>query len=230
MLIIADKKIPDEAKSNLRKFGELVLLETSGITEESISGHPDIFFCKTPEILIVAPNIPDNYKNVLSEKNISFVEGRFPVGMKYPGAARYNAVITNDFIIHRTDITDPSVSEYCKRCQRIYVRQGFTRCSLLPLKDGHFITSDTGISKVLTSKGLCVLHVSSKDIFLPGYTHGFFGGACGIFENKLFVIGNFNNYCDGEKVKLFINSLGYEVVELYDGQLFDGGSIIFIPQ
>ena len=44
MLIIADNRIPLEAKNKLEKYGKLVLLKTSGITENSISGHPDIFF------------------------------------------------------------------------------------------------------------------------------------------------------------------------------------------
>ena len=44
MLIIADKKILEQAKTNLQKYGDLFLLETKGITAESISGHPDIFF------------------------------------------------------------------------------------------------------------------------------------------------------------------------------------------
>ena len=71
MLIIADKKIPDKAKINLQKYGELVLLETRGITEESISGHPDIFFFSSQKEIIIAPNLPSIYRELLHEKNIS---------------------------------------------------------------------------------------------------------------------------------------------------------------
>jgi len=64
MLIITDKKIPEQAKINLSKYGEHILLETSKITDESISGHPDVFFCKTLKKLIIAPNTPFFYKNI----------------------------------------------------------------------------------------------------------------------------------------------------------------------
>ena len=66
MLIIADKRIPNEAKNNLQRFGELVLLKTSGITEESISGHPDIFICEAAGKIIVAPDLPFDIKKISS--------------------------------------------------------------------------------------------------------------------------------------------------------------------
>ena len=228
MLIIADKKIPKQAKANLLKYGKLVLLETSGITEESISGHPDIFFCKTPEKLIIAPNTPIIYKNNLLKNNIPFVEGKQNVGAEYPSAARYNVVITENCLIHRTDITDLSILEQCENLKKINVKQGFTRCSLLPLKNNYFITSDEGIHRTLIEQEYNSLYVIPNDILLNGHKYGFFGGVCGVYENKIFILGSFNYFSEGEKVKLFTNKLGYEIIELYDGPLFDGGSIFFI--
>jgi hypothetical protein len=230
MQIIADKRIHEQAKFCLQKFGEIIWLETSNITEKSISGHPDIFFCKTPNSLILAPNLPNIYKDHLSKNNIHFVEGRKNVGEKYPDAAIYNAVITDRYLIHKTNITDEIILNDGKDHQQISVRQGFTRCSLLPLKENHFITSDHGIFKTLTAKGFQVLLVSSDEIILPGHPHGFFGGACGVHENKIFILGNLVKYNDGEKVRIFISALGYEIIELYDGPLFDGGSLMFIGQ
>jgi hypothetical protein len=227
MLIIADKKISVEAKKKLENHGELVLLETYGITENSISGHPDIFFCKTPNNLIIAPNLPHQYKEILHGKNISFIEGILPVEKTYPNAARYNAVITDHNFIHRTDITDSAIANACKELVPINIKQGFSRCSLLPLKDNHFITSDEGIYKTLSQQEMNVLLVSSQGIILQDHLNGFFGGACGVIGNKLFVLGNFKYYKDGEKVKSFIQSLNYEIIELYDGPLFDSGSILF---
>jgi len=228
MLIIADKKIPEEAKNNLQKFGELVLLETTGITEESISGHPDIFFCKTQNKLIIAPNLPEKFKTIFTENNILFSEGKFKVGLKYPEAAHYNAVITENYLIHRTDITELEILNDCEQLSKIHVGQGFTRCSLLALKENNFITSDEGIYKTLNSLGLKTLLVSSENIILPGHRYGLFGGTCGIHEDKVFFIGSLANYKDGNKVRNFLESLGYSIVELYNGDLFDGGTILFL--
>jgi len=228
MLIIADNRIPLQAKENLLKHGEVVWLETSNITEESVSGHPDIFFCRSNKNLIVAPNLPEAYKKILTKNEIRFVEGSRIVSTGYPAAAVYNAVITDKHLIHKTDITDKIILNDCEDLQQIHVMQGFTRCSLLSLKDGHFITSDTGISKSLVAKGLKGLLVSPDDIILPGHSHGFFGGVCGVIDDKIFMIGNLVFYSDAEKVKTFVSMLGYKVIELYDGPLFDGGSILFL--
>jgi len=229
MLIIADKKIPDDAKINLRKYGEVVLLETTGVTEESISGHPDIFFFSVQNKLIVAPNLPESYKKLLHKKNISFIEGIENVEENYPMAARYNAVATNKYFIHRTDISDPEIIESANHLTKIQVRQGFTRCSLLPLRENNFITSDDGIYKTLVNRGMQVLFVNPEQILLPGHPYGFFGGTCGICDNTVFFLGSLTHYNDGENVKIFLKNLGYKIIELYDGPLFDGGSIIFIP-
>jgi hypothetical protein len=228
MLIIADKRIPEQAKANLQQYSEVLWLETRGITEESISGHPDIFFCQTNRLLFVAPNLPEVYKKTLSDKNIHFVEGSKSVGLAYPASAEYNVVATKKHIIHRTDITEQSILNDCSYLQQINVRQGFARCSLLPLNDNHFITSDEGIYKTLVAEGLTVLQVSARDIILPGQSYGFFGGACGVYENKIFIIGSLAHYPGGEKVISFVSNLGYEIIELYNGPLFDGGSIMFI--
>ena len=228
MLIIADRKIPDEAKYNLQKYGKLVLLETTGITEESISGHPDIFFCKTKNKLIVAPNIPEKFKTILTEKNILFTEGKYNVGLKYPDAAHYNAVITENYLIHRTDITEKEILNECRNLSNIRVTQGFTRCSLLALKENNFITSDEGICKSLISTESKTLLVSTDNIILPGHHYGLFGGTCGIHDDKIFFIGSLSKYKNGDIVKEFLESLGYCIVELYNGNLFDGGSILFL--
>jgi hypothetical protein len=230
MLIIIDKKIPEEAKNNLRKYGELVMLGITGVTERSISGHPDIFFCKTQNKLIIAPNLPEDYKIILLENNIPFFKGKSEVSAKYPEAAHYNAVITKTHLIHRTDITDKEILNDCINLSKIHVSQGFTRCSLLALNENNFITSDEGIYKIIISFGFHVLLVTTDNIILPGQRYGFIGGACGIHENKLFIIGNLKHHKDGEKIKQFAGSINYNIIELYNGPLFDGGSIIFIQQ
>jgi hypothetical protein len=230
MPIIADNRIPEEAKNKLEEYGELVLLKTSGITENSISCHPDIFFCNTPNGLVIAPNLPQQYKEILCNKNVSFTEGLLPVERTYPEAAKYNAVITEHYLIHRTDITDHIIVDACKELTSINVNQGFSRCSLFALKENHFITSDEGIYKTLLQQGMKVLLVSPDGIILQDHPNGFFGGACGINRNQLFILGALKHFKDGKRVKSFVSLLDYEIIELYDGPLFDGGSIMFIPQ
>ena len=73
-----------------------------------------------------------------------------------------------------------------------------------------------------------VLYVNPEDIQLPGFKHGFFGGACGVYEDSVFLLGSLESFKAGKKVKSFLQSLEYEIIELFDGPLFAGGSILFV--
>jgi hypothetical protein len=228
MIIIADKRIPAKAKKSLEEYGEVVPFSTEGITYPAISCHPDIFFCKMNDRLILAPNVPEKFKNILIKEDISFLEGELPVGEKYPDTAKYNATCNSKYLIHNFRYTDSVISNHAEELDLIHSGQGYTRCNLIALKDDHFITSDVGISRVLRGYGLNNLFVNPSDILLPGMKHGFFGGACGVHGNKVFILGNLSKFIDGEKVRDYLLALRYEIIELYDGPLFDVGSILFL--
>jgi hypothetical protein len=121
---------------------------------------------------------------------------------------------------------DPEIVEAAGNREIIHVKQGYTRCNLIPLGNNRFITSDKGIEKTLLQYGLEVLYVDPDGILLPGFNHGFIGGTCGVWQNKLFFIGSLKYFPEGQKIKDFVT--GMEIIELYDGSLFDGGSILFI--
>jgi hypothetical protein len=220
--------MPEEAKKTLKGYGDLIELSTSGITYEAISGHPDIFFFQSASRLIAAPNLPGEYFSILDEKKINYTIGHLPAGKKYPETARYNAAASENFLIHRTDITEKKILMDSEDKETLHVKQGYCRCSLLPLRMESFITSDEGIYKALKNRGLNVLYVSPEGILLPGFSHGFIGGACGVSDDRVFITGSLSCHRQADEIKGFMNCLGYETVELYDGPLFDVGSIIFL--
>ena len=226
MVILANKNIPKQALQQLSVFGKIILFQTKGITYPAISGHPDIFFCDIMGVLAVAPNVPALVKIKLKEQKIELVEGYLPVGHQYPETARYNCVLTEDYLIGNKDLIDKKIWERAIDKVYIHVKQGYTRCNLLPLAENRFITSDKGIKKALTDKGLEVLCVNPEGILLPGFDHGFFGGTAGVYKDQVFFIGNLDHFREGEKVRHFLT--GYEIVEMYDGPLYDGGGLFFI--
>lgn len=228
MLIITDNRIPSKAKAKLSEYGEIINFSTEGITYESISGHPDIFLCQVNNQLIIAPNLPDTYKNILSKNSIPFIEGEMPIEKKYPGTSRYNVVATENYLIHNFRYTDSVVTNIGDKLDLIHSGQGYTRCNLLPLRNDCFITSDQGINRILNGFNLNTFHVEPYDIILPGMKHGFFGGTCGIYDDKVFVIGSLSTLKNGKELKTYLNNLDFQIIELYDGPLFDGGSIFLI--
>ncbi len=228
MIIFADNKIPTEAKERLKETGSLVELQTQEITYDSISGHPDIFFFKGSDKLVVAPNLPGRYKTKLEELSLDYLYAEMPVGQKYPGTAFYNAVFVDNYLIHNFRYTDSVITQICEDAELIHVNQGYARCSIIPLGNNKFITSDPGIYKTLLRYDFEVLLVDPSEIQLPGQKHGFIGGTCGIHDKKLFLIGSLLQFKDGNITRHFIEKAGLEIIELYNGPLFDGGSLMFL--
>jgi hypothetical protein len=228
VLFIADKRLPQEAKKNLKNFGNILELYVSGVTYEAIAGHPDIFFCRAGAKLITAPNLPEEYRGILSMNNIEILNGKTNVGKKYPLSAVYNAVVTENYLLHKLSITDEVILDNTAGIKRINIKQGYCRCSLLPLKENHFITSDKGILKTLSEEKINALYIPPEEIILPGFSHGFIGGAFGVYEDKVFIAGRLKYLSEDRKLKDYLLQLNYEIIELYDGPLFDGGSIIIL--
>ncbi len=227
-LVIVDKKIPEAAKQKLSTHGKLLELETTGITYEAISGHPDIFISVVNNDVIVAPNLPQQYPDALKKLGIYFHIGEQAVGQKYPETAAYNIVSTSKFLFHNFKHTDLAVKDLAFGLDKIHVEQAYTRCNLIALNNEYFITSDKGIEKQLQAINQDVFYSDPKGILLPGFQNGFIGGCAGFFKNKLFLIGSLKNYPAGTALRKKLKEWEIELVELYNGPLFDGGSILFI--
>lgn len=228
MLIIVDKRMPGEAKEKLAKSGELLELETSGIVYDAISGHPDIFFTRVNSQLIVAPNLPCFYKNALQKKGIEMHEGHSPLGKSYPHTARYNAAINKKFIVHHPEITDRQIINLLPETTiPVPVKQGYTRCNLIFLNEHSAITSDSGIDRNLKKFNIESLLVDPRAVKLKGFTHGFFGGACGVENGKFFLNGNLKFHPQGGAIRKFVSGSGLELIELSGLPLMDVGGIFF---
>ena len=242
MWFIVDDRMPSQAKDSLRKYGDIFELKTKGITYETVSGHPDVFVCQAVETgsrstvsgqgsvyssrLVISPSVPQELFTWLSERDVEFRQGELPTGSIYPGSASYNAVITDRFIIHNFRYTDPEITRVFDDRDLIHVNQGYCRCNLLPLKEDHFITSDEGIFKVLKRYGMDALLVSPEGIRLPGKKHGFFGGACGVLGDRVLICGSLDSLTQGKRIRDYLQTIEYQIIELYDGPLFDTGSIL----
>lgn len=229
MLIFIDKRISESAKQKLADYGDLVEVESNGIVYDSISGHPDIFMCQIENQLIVAPNTPEYLTSILKSNEINFSFGEKYLSNSYPSTSFYNALVSSNFLIHNLKYTDVTIVEKIEKREIINIKQSYTRCNLIEISENVFITSDKEIFKKINRlQGCAILYIDPVQISLPGHTYGFFGGCCGVYNNKLFILGSLDYL--KEKIALieFTNQFDVEIIELSDNQLFDGGGIFFI--
>ena len=236
--IIADGRMPEEAKKNLKKLGDVLFLNPTDITYKSISAHPDIFFFQGKDGLVYAPNAPKRIVKELKKRKIKLTEGKKEVGRKYPDTVPYNAVGIGDTLIHNLKHTDPTILSLYEN--HIQVNQGYTRCNLVALNGNSFITSIPDNRQQTTDNRLCpseshvetygrtsILYIDPKQIKLEGHDHGFFPGCCGVWKNNLIVCGSTKYLKEKEALDKFLKDNDFNLIELYDGELVDVGSIFF---
>ena len=237
--IIADARMPEEAKKNLKKLGDVLFLNPTDITYKSISAHPDIFFFQTKDGLIHAPNAPKRIVKELKKRKIKLTEGKKEVGKKYPETVPYNAVGIGDTLIHNLKHTDETILSLYEN--HIHVNQGYTRCNLVALNEKTFITSmedykttrlqDYKLEDAETQSHkdaeFKVLYIDPKQIKLEGHDHGFFPGCCGVWKNNLIVCGSTKHLKEKEELDKFLKDNGFNLIELYEGELVDVGSVFF---
>jgi hypothetical protein len=221
---IIDARMPGAAKDVLREEFTVVDFRSKDLVYESISGHPDVFMHQINNKLIVSTNLPKKYFNWLKDNDINYRVGRNKLGKKYPDTAYYNVASGDGIFIHKEKVTDPNLLEELADYRFIHTNQAYSRCNTLILDSKNIITSDAGLHKTMPE----TLLVNPRGILLPGFINGFFGGCCGIYQKKVYITGALKHHKQGEEIKEFIEKAGFEIVELYDGPLFDGGGIFFV--
>jgi len=228
LIAIIDNRSPKIAIENLAKIvDDILLFKTKNITFESISSHPDIFLYQDNENIIIAPNSPTQLFDFLNKHKLNFKTGKKPVGSNLNNSVLYNCISTKDLFLHKKNYTDESIIKENSHKKFINLPQAYTACSLVHLGKNVFLTSDKGIEKELQKNNLKNFYFSPQQIKIIEHKNGFFGGTCGVQNNKIFFNGNILKHNDGKELVTFLNQQEIEIVCLHNDFLYDGGRIFF---
>ncbi len=217
---------------------EIEFLEKSGITcfsaynnssvSESISVHADIsFFFDGDDTLFVAKESEAcvNHLKCFCENIIILHEY---MNENYPDDVKLNCIRVGNVFICNLNTVSPVVLEHMtsKGLKILDVKQGYTKCSVVPVSNNALITDDISIFNSCISFGIDALLVSKGDVKLRGFDYGFIGGCSGkISEDSVIFCGNIRNHRDCEKILDFLSKYN---VKYYcsDNELTDIGSIL----
>ena len=188
-----------------------------------ISDHPDLsVFRLDDKNIVIADSVYDYYKNNLD--GYKLIRGEDPE-KTYPKDAIYNVVSFKDFYIHN-DQTEANIKKYFKNTNiaHIKVRQGYTRCSIIPLKE-RLLTADYGIYKALKDR-LDIGLLDRDKIILDGFDEGFLGGCGGVYEDKLIFTGDISRHKSYGLIKKSAEDDGLRLLYPKGLDLVDLGSLI----
>ena len=233
MISFIDYRSTEEEKESLLKLGvEILQIPKCTSVYEAINGHVDIqlnILNEKEKIVIINKDIHKEFKELLNNHNIRYIESSASLKNEYPGNVLLNAAILDDYIIHNFKFTDENILKNIDSKKLINVKQGYAKCSILPVREKAIITNDKGISNSLLKEDFDVLLLPPGDIILPGFNYGFIGGIGGkITPDILAFHGDLDCYIYGDQVKQFLKKYNVKPIYLKKGKLFDRGSIFTI--
>ncbi len=218
------------AMNNLEKHGiEVLGFKCNNSVNEHISFHADIsFFFDGEDTLFIASEMTE-YENLFKEL-VPFVKV-IPekLGNDYPSDVLLNCAVVGRNLICNVDTVSQTVLKYLKEkgFSVINVKQGYSKCSVVPVSDNALITDDPSIEKECKKAGIDVLCVSKGSVVLKGFDYGFIGGASGrISCDTVAFCGDIDTHTDAAMIKEFLQEHFMKYLSLDDNKLYDIGSII----
>ncbi len=216
--------------STLKLLKTSILIPELPLINEKTAYHADLAMCVLGENVVCAPSLYEKFKEIKSPDfidGVNFIKGSSEPCEPYPNDILYNAAVVGKTIFCRIDKTDKILLEIAEKngYHIVNVRQGYARCSTLPVTDSALITSDSGIFSAALKCGFDALSVTNDGVLLDGFPNGFIGGCGGLFENKLIFSGDISKHRDYEKIKEFCSEHSVEICFTSE-PLYDFGSIL----
>lgn len=233
MICFIDYRTTNEEISNLQKLNlDIIKIPKCEKVYSAIDGHVDIqlnILNKSSKEIIVQKDISSDFLNILKMNKIKYILSHDSLSSKYPNDILLNALILDSFFIHSLKYTDKNLLKFQEGKELLNVNQGYTKCSVLPISNSAFITSDKAIFNTLKQINMDVLLVPPGDILLPELNYGFIGGIGGLIdEGKLGIFGELEHYKYGDEVYKFLFKHNVEPIALKKGKLIDRGSLFVI--
>ncbi|MBE6618053.1 MAG: hypothetical protein E7627_08995 [Ruminococcaceae bacterium] len=227
---IISSEMPREIRDSLSRDFDVFTLPPDPLLDKPVHSHPDMILCVVDDNLILPRGYYEAHHQMIDciteTCGYSLILSDAPRSSVYPHDVGMNVAVGKRFIICRTESTAPEIIEAAKEAglEIIPVKQGYAGCSCI-VTDKAVLTSDEGIHRALTERGIDSFYADKSGIALPGYDVGFIGGCGGFADRVLYFCGSLDSVACGTDVRRFAEMHGYEICELAADRLTDYGGI-----
>lgn len=222
-------KLSEYAAQYLKNSGfDILSFRNNPNVDYRVAHHADLsFFFDGVDTLFIA-NEMSEYADLLNKycKNVVVINKKLE--KEYPDDVLLNCVCTGRNFICNTETVSTEIFDKMKISgyNIINVKQGYTKCSVVPVSDNAIITDDESIFNECAKFGLDVLKISKGSVVLPGFDYGFIGGSAGkISSDEIIFNGDITVHPDYKEIDSFLKKYGVNAVS-FKGMLEDIGSII----
>ena len=232
-IVVVGKDISADCINTLSRLGFAVrLLPECTSLGKGVDTHADLMMFPLDGTVFIYEAIARSLPGLCSdikEKGYTICLIPGAPSSEYPLDIGTNCLSVGKYIFSKNRYTATQIKEFAAShgYTAVNVNQGYSRCAACPLGDHSVITSDPSIKKASMAVGIDVLTISEGNISLRGFDHGFIGGTCGVFEDRIFFAGDITTHPDAEDIVAFCAARGITAVSLSDEPLRDIGSIFF---
>lgn len=226
--IIIANRLCDEATEYLEsKNIRILTFPDNPDVDKRVAYHADLsFFFDGIDTLFIANEFSafeDELKQYVG--NVTVLNKK--LSEKYPGDVLLNCVCVGKNLVCNSDTVSQEIIEKMKTLgyNIINVKQGYTKCSVVPVSENALITDDESVFSECKKRGLDVLKVQKGSVYLEGFDYGFIGGTCGNIDNELVFNGDITSHPDFDSIDLFLKKYGIKTV-CFENKLEDIGSLI----
>lgn len=237
MLAVTDRNAPQCLKNALALHGfSLLSLPPHPALPAPIAGHPDLLLFFLPDAILTTEAYSEIARRELEvlgkHTGKPIVTVAEELSETYPGDVLFNAApVGTRLFCHAAGcsraLTESGAFEICP------VKQGYAKCSTVPVGDSALITADASIEKAAHGAGLDVLRVSAGFVSLTGYDTGFLGGASSFAPyggvDTVYFCGSLDSHPDAGAIRAFCASHGTVAASLDDSlPLSDIGTVFLL--
>ena len=235
-LVLASSSLSDSCEERLKELGFLpIKMPPYERLQKGVASHPDMLVFFMGNKYICTNEYYSSAKEVFEQINSlgysPILSDEIPNDV-YPNDIIFNALPLGDLIIGLESNLSVSLKREAASLGKktVNVKQGYTKCSAAKISENAIVTSDSGIAGICSRHGIDVLKVSEGHVKLEGYSTGFIGGTCGIFEDAVYFCGSLSTHPDCEKIKDFCQKHEKRCISLSNEPLFDVGSLFFLSK
>jgi len=222
-IAVIDPRMPKQAKEKLKKLNYFIAeAPLRKKFHKPVQGHADMMIFRYKDTVVYEPGL-ERIAELLRHNGYRCIKGECLESGRYPKDIIYNACAIGGCIIHYKGKIEKNIKGI--KAKHMPVNQGYAKCSIVPVDNKRIITSDKGIKETWEKKGGIALLVRPGYVRLPGYDAGFIGGATGENNRVVIFVGRLDAHPDSQTIKDFIKKSGKGIIELYNGPLYDVGTI-----
>lgn len=198
--------------------------------DERLSGHADLsvlHLCGN-RLLLAGYLKGSAFSEELRDQGFQLSFLSVPQEAVYPRDAGLNLGLMGEYLICNQKTASQQALEQARSERRlVQTRQGYSRCASCFVDRRSLITEDAGIASSAERAGLTVLRIQPGAVVLPGFSHGFLGGASFLLSpRRLAFTGRLERHPDRDRILSFLRERAVEPVYLTDRPILDIGSAV----